>query len=446
MAPPVLSSATRRATRRRRSRRTRAARRSRRRRTRACALGAAMPPSPGRHGDSASPYRETIAAAGREHAVRLQQEARDVVGPEVLDHLAGEDEVHGARLDGAQVAERRGHPFGVVGQVVLRLGRERLDTDVAFRGAARPVVGEPVQVPARVRATAQHHAGARRQPLELLGPQPVQELREVLIAHMALHRRSRAVFYSGRSVRPPSAHPRHRRRRVRRREPLRRAGRAPSRTGVGLRQPQAPRVRAQPAAPARGGRALRARRRALGRATCSALEPSRGDRRVLGRAVRARRRARLARLSRAVQPLRRLTTASSWRAATARSSSSSRPAASIRSAPLERSRTRRRRRASSWTPSSRSGRSAAGIAEDFPLEGARTLYGATKLAAELLITEYARRFGHPDRDRSLRRDRRPVADGQGRPGRLHPLGARAPDSAAPLATSATAAAASRCAT
>ena len=35
------------------------------------------------------------------------------------------------------------------------------------------------------------------------------------------------------------------------------------------------------------------------------------------------------------------------------------------------------------------GASPAGISEAFPLDGARTLYGATKLAAELLITEYA---------------------------------------------------------
>jgi CDP-paratose 2-epimerase len=34
----------------------------------------------------------------------------------------------------------------------------------------------------------------------------------------------------------------------------------------------------------------------------------------------------------------------------------------------------------------------AGIAEDFPIAGARTLYGATKLAAELLIEEYADAF------------------------------------------------------
>jgi CDP-paratose 2-epimerase len=41
------------------------------------------------------------------------------------------------------------------------------------------------------------------------------------------------------------------------------------------------------------------------------------------------------------------------------------------------------------------GVSAAGIAEDFPLEGARTLYGATKLAAELLIEEFRAGLGVP---------------------------------------------------
>jgi CDP-paratose 2-epimerase len=38
------------------------------------------------------------------------------------------------------------------------------------------------------------------------------------------------------------------------------------------------------------------------------------------------------------------------------------------------------------------GISTAGVSEDFPLDGPRTLYGATKLAAELLITEYAANF------------------------------------------------------
>src|SRR5579862_9284248 len=39
------------------------------------------------------------------------------------------------------------------------------------------------------------------------------------------------------------------------------------------------------------------------------------------------------------------------------------------------------------------GASAGGIGEDFPLEGARTLYGTTKLAAELLIAEYRDVYG-----------------------------------------------------
>jgi CDP-paratose 2-epimerase len=39
------------------------------------------------------------------------------------------------------------------------------------------------------------------------------------------------------------------------------------------------------------------------------------------------------------------------------------------------------------------GASAAGVDETFPLDGARTLYGATKLAAELLVAEYGDAFG-----------------------------------------------------
>ncbi len=39
------------------------------------------------------------------------------------------------------------------------------------------------------------------------------------------------------------------------------------------------------------------------------------------------------------------------------------------------------------------GASALGIAEDFPLRGARSLYGATKLASELFVEEYAAAFG-----------------------------------------------------
>jgi len=39
------------------------------------------------------------------------------------------------------------------------------------------------------------------------------------------------------------------------------------------------------------------------------------------------------------------------------------------------------------------GASPAGIGEDFPLDGARTIYGSTKLAAELLIEEYRAAYG-----------------------------------------------------
>ena len=47
-----------------------------------------------------------------------------------------------------------------------------------------------------------------------------------------------------------------------------------------------------------------------------------------------------------------------------------------------------------WDPQQKlPGVSSAGIAEDFPLEGYRTLYGATKLASELLIAEYRHAYG-----------------------------------------------------
>ncbi len=45
------------------------------------------------------------------------------------------------------------------------------------------------------------------------------------------------------------------------------------------------------------------------------------------------------------------------------------------------------------TQQSLPGVSQQGIAESFPLEGARSLYGATKLASELLIAEYAAAYG-----------------------------------------------------
>ncbi len=46
-------------------------------------------------------------------------------------------------------------------------------------------------------------------------------------------------------------------------------------------------------------------------------------------------------------------------------------------------------------PAGATGVSDAGIGVDFPLAGPRSLYGATKLAAELLLTEYSANFGVP---------------------------------------------------
>ena len=65
------------------------------------------------------------------------------------------------------------------------------------------------------------------------------------------------------------------------------------------------------------------------------------------------------------------------------------PLAGLRGLALEESDTRFELAAEQPRP----GASPAGIAEDFPLTGARTLYGSTKLAAELLIEEYRETYG-----------------------------------------------------
>ena len=65
------------------------------------------------------------------------------------------------------------------------------------------------------------------------------------------------------------------------------------------------------------------------------------------------------------------------------------PVAGLRGLALEETDTRFELAAEQPLP----GVSPAGIAEAFPLEGARTLYGSTKLAAELLIEEYRDAYG-----------------------------------------------------
>jgi CDP-paratose 2-epimerase len=65
--------------------------------------------------------------------------------------------------------------------------------------------------------------------------------------------------------------------------------------------------------------------------------------------------------------------------------------ARLRDLPLERSGDRFEIREGSSGP----GWSREGIRTDFPMEGSRSLYGATKLASELLIQEYAELYGLP---------------------------------------------------
>jgi CDP-paratose 2-epimerase len=65
------------------------------------------------------------------------------------------------------------------------------------------------------------------------------------------------------------------------------------------------------------------------------------------------------------------------------------PIAQLRALPLERAATRFVLRAEGDVP----GVTAAGISERFPVPGSRSLYGATKLAAELLIEEYKAMYG-----------------------------------------------------
>ena len=112
-----------------------------------------------------------------------------------------------------------------------------------------------------------------------------------------------------------------------------------------------------------------------------------GDRRVLGRAVGARRHGRRRRLRRADEPDRRLQLP---RARAPRRRPDDLPLDQPRlpgrarsaSCALREDETRFDARA---TSSRCAGASRARDREDFPLEGARTLYGTTKLAAELLV-------------------------------------------------------------
>ena len=226
----------------------------------------------------------------------------------------------------------------------------------------------------------------------------------------------------------PDEAPRHRRRGIRRRERLRRRSRRASptweivafdnlhRRGSEL---NVPRLRAS-------GRPLRARRRPRSARTCSAWAGSSGDR-GLRRAVGARGRPAASTISCETNLVGAFNCLELCRRDDAHlvflSTSRVYPMAALRAVAYSRDRdaVRARRRRSRSRACRR-----AGSRETFPLEGRRTLYGATKLAAELLIAEYAETFGLRTTVDRCGVIAGPVADGEGRPGRLRPLGARAP--------------------
>ena len=172
------------------------------------------------------------------------------------------------------------------------------------------------------------------------------------------------------------------------------AARSPATGGRGARLAQAPGLRGQPRPPARGRRDASSTATCASAATCSASSPSR--------------RSSSARRSRRCWPgmgsgadfvvqtnllgahncleLARRDGAQFVFVSTSRVY----PVAALSQLRADRGRDALRADARS---SRRPGASEHGIAEDFPLGGARTLYGATKLAAELLVTEYADAFG-----------------------------------------------------
>ena len=173
-------------------------------------------------------------------------------------------------------------------------GRRRAPTATA----ARP--GRGLQTAARPRVSGSPCPGRSRS-RRAYG-------RETLPTHRAdagrCVRRRHPLFMCGDDTRP-----RHRRRRLRRREP--RASRSPSATPTGsvvaLRQPQAPRLGAQPRRGcARPGVRVRARRRARAATTCCALGDVDAIVECSAEPSRARRRRRRARLPRADEPARRL--------------------------------------------------------------------------------------------------------------------------------------------
>ena len=88
--------------------------------------------------------------------MRLAQKSDHLVGPQMLEHLPGVDEVDASVLHRRQVAERALNPLDVRGQSVggARVG---VDADMPLH-LARVVLGEPLEVPASSGTAVQDRA------------------------------------------------------------------------------------------------------------------------------------------------------------------------------------------------------------------------------------------------------------------------------------------------
>jgi putative flippase GtrA len=114
---------------------------------------------------------------GPQHTVALDQEARDIVWPKMLDDLAAEHQVDGLVADGGDVSERAPQPRHMRRQII-RLGGEVLDADMAL-DLARIQLIEPLEIPPFGGAAVQDASGARGQPAKLLSAERMQTLGEV---------------------------------------------------------------------------------------------------------------------------------------------------------------------------------------------------------------------------------------------------------------------------
>ena len=94
-------------------------------------------------------------------SVSGSKESRDLVRPQMFDHLAAEYDVDALRLNRPEVSERCGNPFDALRKVVRRR-RKGLNSDVTLdRGGIVRV--KPFEIPAASGPAAQHDLGPPRE-------------------------------------------------------------------------------------------------------------------------------------------------------------------------------------------------------------------------------------------------------------------------------------------